>query len=385
MNSLAHLDAAAGIIMTSASLVYLAAAMLLLRRWSSRRVPRAERLPPVTILKPLCGTEPLLYENLRTFCDQDYPEFQIIFGVRDKNDPAIGVARRLIDEFPALDLRLIIDDRIIGTNAKVSNLANMMSSVRHDTIVIADSDIYVGRDYLACLVGPLEDPAVGVVTCLYRARPHGLVSSYLQAMYVNEWFLPSVLVAKALGGSEFGFGSTLAVRAHVLKDIGGFHALADYLADDFMLGELARRQGLRTVLSPYLVETIAHEPGPAMLLAHELRWMRTIRTIQPWGYAGTWLTYAFPVSLCGAALVHSMPWSIGLPLLALALRIALHYVARQSLQLSYATNVWLVPVRDVLSFVVWLASFFSRRVTWRQQELSVDLIGRLQPDSEFKS
>lgn len=384
MNIVGHAVAVVGTIVTAASLIYLAVAVLALRAWASRRIPQAARLPPVTILKPLCGDEPMLYENLRSFCDQDYPEFQVIFGVRDGNDPATATVRRIIGDFPGRDLTLICDERVIGSNYKVSNLANMMPSVRHGIIVIADSDIRVGPDYLRCLVGPLEDPAVGLVTCLYRAQPYGPVWSRLGAQFINEWFLPSVLVACVLGSSAFGFGSTLAVRSRVLEEIGGFHALAGYLADDFMLGELTRRHGLRTVLSPYLVETLAYEPRLAVLVAHELRWMRTIRTVQPWGHMGTWLSYTFPVSLGGAVLIHSMPWSIGLPLMALALRIVLHYSARKSLQLSHSATVWLIPIRDVLCFVVWLGSFFSRRVTWRRQELSVHPNGRMEPGKELQ-
>lgn len=373
-----------GFTAAAASLAYLAAAVLAVRRWAARPFPRVEQQPPVTILKPLCGSEPLLYENLRSFCDQDYPAFQVIFGVRDGNDPAVQVARRLIEEFPHRDLGLIIDERLVGTNHKVSNLANMMPAVRHDRLVIADSDIRVGRDYLSALAGPLDDPAVGLVTCLYRARPVGTLWSRLGAQFVNEGFLPSVLVANMLGSTDFGFGATLAVRRTVLERIGGFPALADYLADDYLLGAQTRRLGLRTVLSPYLVETVVHEPSFAALVAHELRWARTIRLVRPWGHAGSLFTHAFPVSLIGAALIHSLPWSAALPLLALFLRLVLYSSVRSSLRLSDSATAWLVPFRDLLSFTIWSMSFLRRRVRWRQRELSVHTDGRMTPDKELQ-
>jgi ceramide glucosyltransferase len=383
LSALGHAAAAAGAVVTLASMTYMAGAIWALRVWSRREVPAATVLPAVTVLKPLCGDEPELYENLRSFCDQDYPEYQIVFGVRDTADPSVAVARRLQEEFTPHTVAVVVDARVIGDNLKVSNLANMLPAARHDCLFIADSDIRVGRDYLRRVVGPLNDPGVGVVTCPYRGRPVGSLWSRLGAMFINEWFLPSVLVARALGSSAFSFGSTLALRRASLDAVGGFAALADHLADDYLLGKLTRRRGLRTVLSPYLVETVVHEPGAAALLRHELRWARTIRTVQPWGYAGSWLTYTFPVSLAGAVLIHSLPWSVALPLLALTLRVVLHYTARNGLQLADPPFVWLVPLRDILCFIIWSGGFLNRRVTWRRQELAVRNDGRIEVDKEL--
>jgi ceramide glucosyltransferase len=371
-----------GFIITAAALAYLAAAITVVRRWASRAIPLAARPAPVTLLKPLCGDEPLLYENLRSFCEQDYPEFQIVFGVRDRDDPAAAVAQRLIDEFPERDIRLIIDGRSLGSNDKVSNLANMIGAARHAWLVIADSDIHVGRDYLRAVIGPLDDPAVGLVTCLYRARPVGRLWSRLGAQFINEGFLPSVLVGRALGATDFGFGATLALRREVLERIGGFPALADYLADDYRLGALTRRLGLRTVLSPYLVETVVHEPSLPALFAHELRWQRTIRLVRPGGHAGSVFTYALPVSLIGALLIASLPWSVISPLLVLVLRLVLYFSARSTLHLSDSATAWLVPFRDLLSFIIWSVSFLRRRVRWRQRQWSVRPDGRLIADKE---
>ncbi len=383
LSALEQAGTGVGALVCAASLLYMGVALWAMRAWRRRRMPQTTRFPPVTILKPLCGLEPRLYENLRSFCTQDYPDYQILFGVRDRDDPAIPVVQRLIDEHPRHDLTLIVDERVIGTNYKVSNLANMLPAARHDCLVIADSDIAVGPDYLRCLVPPLEDPTVGVVTCLYRGRAHGPVWSYLGTQFINEWFLPSVLVAAATGSRDFSFGSTLALRRAVLEDMGGFIALASHLADDYMLGALTRRLGKRTVLSPYLVETLVYEPRAADLVRHELRWARTIRLVQPWGYAGSGITHTFPVCLAGGALIHTMPWGLIPPLLALVLRLVLHYSARKGLQLTDPAPVWLVPWRDILSFGIWLWSYVGRRVTWRQKELSVQADGRIKEDKEL--
>jgi ceramide glucosyltransferase len=379
---LQHVFFMLGLVLGIVPLAYTVAAIGVLHAWARRRMSSAAELPPVTILKPLCGMEPELYENLRTFCTQDYPVYQMVFGVRHVGDAAVPVVRRLMAEFPELDLRLVVNDRVSGSNYKVSNLENMLPQARHAHLVLADSDIRVGPDYLRCIVGPLADPAVGVVTCLYRAQPRGSLWSRLGALFINEWFVPSVLIARAFGSSAFTFGSTIALRRQVLDDIGGFRTLASHLADDYMIGALARRRGLRTVLSPYVVETVVNEPGPGVLLAHELRWARTIRAVQPWGYAGLWITHAVPASVIGAVLIHSLPWSVVLPLAAIGLRLVLHYSARVALQLSGPAVAWLVPLRDILSFAIWFGSFLGRRVTWRERKLAVRLGGLMQVDKE---
>jgi ceramide glucosyltransferase len=374
--------AAIGALLAGASLVYIGGAIVALRAWARREVPEARESPPATILKPLCGPEPELYENLRSFCDQDYPQFQVIFGARDPDDPALTVARRLVREFPERDLRVVADERLIGSNRKVSNLANMMPGACHDLLVIADSDIRVGPDYLRRMLAPLLDPGVGLVTCLYRAHADRSPWSRIGAMAINEGFLPSVLVARALGSNAFGFGSTLAVRREHLEQIGGFASLAGHLADDYRLGELTRRRGLRTVLSPYLVETRVHEPDAAALWHHELRWARTIRAVRPWGHLFSVVTYALPMSLLAVALADGAPWALALPFLALGGRVMLHYAAGASLRLKEPRNPWLVPFRDLQSFAVWAASFLGRRVRWRRGDFSVASDGRMRADKE---
>ena len=230
------------------------------------RPTAAAKLPSVTIFKPLCGAEPETYECLRSFCDQDYPEFQVVFGVADVNDPVVPIIERLQAEFPARDLQLVVDRRQHGTSRKVSNLVNMLPAARHDYFVIADSDVRVERDYLSRIVAPLEDEAVGIVTCAYRGVPRSGVWSLLGSQFINEWFIPSVRVA-ALGGSRaFAFGVTIAMSRRVLCRIGGFMAIVNQLADDYRLGELTRNLGLRTVLSDVVVETFVAESSLAELV-----------------------------------------------------------------------------------------------------------------------
>jgi ceramide glucosyltransferase len=333
--------------------------------------------PPVTVLKPLRGAEPELYENLRSFCEQDYAEFQVVFGVRDAQDPAIAVVEQVMRDLPGRDLTLIVNDRVVGTNLKVSNLANMYGAAKHDLLVIADSDMRVDRRYLGTVVGPLLDPSVGVVTCLYAGRSVGGRWAAVGAMFINDWFLPAVLVARAFRSSPYCFGATMAVRRDALDAIGGLTTLACYLADDYMLGVLLSRRGLRVVLSPYLVETIVCERGARALFSHELRWARTIRTLQPLGHAMSFLTYSLVLSV--AYLLVSSWGALGLTIAggALALRFYVHYAVRTSLALREPARPWLVPLRDAFSAAVWAASFWGRTVQWRARRFTVASDGRI--------
>jgi ceramide glucosyltransferase len=359
-----------------AAVAYTAFALVRIRVFAGRR-ERPAAGPPVTVLKPLRGAEPGLYENLRSFCEQDYPVFQVVFGVRDASDPAIPVVERVMRDLPERDLALVVSDRVIGANLKISNLANMYGSAKHDRLVIADSDMRVGRDYLATVLAPLADPAVGVVTCLYRGRAAGGPWSVLGAMFINEWFLPSVLVARALAPGRFCFGATMAVRREALEAIGGFAALAPYLADDYVLGALMNARGLRVALSSYLVDDIVWEPDLAALFRHELRWARTMRTAQPLGYAMSFLTYSLVLSVV-YLLVSSLHALAGVVVgAALVSRVAVHYAVRASLGVTEPARPWLVPVREALCFGVWAASFWGRTVQWGGRKFSVSSDGRM--------
>ncbi len=357
------------------ALAYEGAAIAALLRWPRRPATTMPYTPPVTLLKPLHGEEPELYENLRSFVCQRYPVLQIVFGVHHAGDPAVAVVRRLQEEFPEHDLELVIDERTLGANRKVGNLHNMLSSARHDILVLSDADVRVAPDYLRDVVAPLADPAVGVVTCLYRGVPDRGIGSRLLAQHINEGFAPSVLVAQWLGPNTFCGGATLALRRATLDAIGGFAALADHLADDYLLGARVRALGLRTVLSHPLVDTRVHEDSLASCYRHALRWSRTIRTVQPLGHAFSFLTYPLPLALLAAPLGGLGLATLGL---ALILRIALHLAAQRAWGGATRTGDWTFLAADFLGLAIWLHALLGRRVHWRQEHFSVRADGRME-------
>lgn len=336
-------------------------------------------LPPISVLKPLCGTEPWLYEALRSFFCQDYPVYQLVFGVREATDPAIALVQRLQAEFPEREVVLVVDSTLIGTNAKVSNLANMMTRVRYDILVLADADIHVEPDYLKALAGPVQDPGVGVVTCLYRARPVDTLWARVGALFIQDWFVPQVLLAYALGSSDFAFGATIALRRDVLRAMGGLEAVASHLADDYELGARSRALGFRTVLSSYLVETTVNEPRFRDLVAHQLRWLRTIRVINPWGYTFSLVTFGMPLAAV-AALWARQDFVSALAFLALLLRLMLHF--RACRQLRTRPRAPLVPLADGLLCGLWGLGLLGQAVKWRGQALVVQADGSIKVNRE---
>jgi ceramide glucosyltransferase len=333
--------------------------------------------PAVTVLKPLCGADAQLYDCLRSFCEQTYPCFQIVFGVRDPGDPAVATVRQLQREYPRLDLELIIDPAEHGSSLKVSNLINMFRAARHDTLVLADSDVRVGPNYLAQVVAPLEEPEVGIVTCAYRGVSCGGPWSLLLAAFVNGWFMPSVYVAAAFGASAFVSGVTIALRRDALAAAGGFEAIADQLADDYRLGELTRAQGLATVLSDVIVETEIDERSARDLIRHELRWLRTIRAVRPGGYAAAFITFALPVAVLGALVAAWTEAALAMLAVTVLTRVLLHFEA--SRKRTAALELWVIPISDTLAFALWCWGFLSRRVHWRQALYRVARDGTVQP------
>jgi ceramide glucosyltransferase len=333
--------------------------------------------PPVTVLKPLCGAEHALYECLRSFCEQDYPRFQIVFGVSDSRDPAVAVVSRLMREFPSLDLKIVIDARSHGSSPKVSNLINMMALASYDHFVIADSDVRVTRSYLANVVAPLLDPRVGIVTCCYRGRRRAGLWSLLGCLFINEWFIPSVRVAAMAGSRSFAFGATIAIRREVLDSIGGFMSIANQLADDYRLGELTRRVGFRTVLSEVVVDTYVGARNLNELLRHELRWLRTIRAVHPVGHALSFITFGIPVAALGSLLAGGAFPALAMLGVTAAARLLLHATVRRPG--SARSHLLIVPLRDTLSFALWSWSFATRIVRWRNEHFRVTRNGAFQP------
>jgi len=377
MVPLLPLSQAVALVAASASIACLAVTLRCVGRRRSRPVVAAPPSRPVTILIPLCGVDRGLYENLASFCSQAYGCYQVVFGVRDASDPAIAVARRVIDDHPGVDVQLVVDSRILGRNHKVSNLANMVGAARHGTLVIADSDMRVGPDYLASVTAPLADPRVGAVTCLYRGVATGGLASKLGALLINEWFAPSVLLSLRFQRLCFCFGATIAVRRDALAAIGGFAALAPYLADDHMLGKRLDEHGYRVVLSPYLVDNVVHEADLRALFLHQLRWARTVRTVRPLGYTFSFVTYPLAITLLALAVSKGAPLAWGLVGCAVLLRIVLHYRARARFAIAAPATPWLLPLLDPFGLAVWVASFFGRRVRWRDQTLAVERGGEL--------
>ena len=361
----------------TASIVYLFWALWAVRAFGRLRPAAGTFTAPVTILKPVCGLDPGLYGNLRSFCEQDYPEFQVLFGVRDPDDPAIPVVERVIRDFPGRDLGFVVDERVIGTNLKVSNLANMFPQAKHDVLVVADSDMRVDRKYLSAVTAPFADPKVGAVTCLYKGTPVGGLPSVLGSMFINDWFLPSVLAALTFNPMRFCFGATMAVRREALEEIGGFSALASHIADDYMLGRLVSESGYSVELSRYVVENLVLEPDVKTLIRHEMRWARTVRSVQPLGYTFSFLTNAIPLALILVLVSGFAAAGWAMLALAIVLRVTLHNVVRASVGIRGPAMPWLVPARDILSFVVWGGSFFGRDVHWREQRFLLEADGQL--------
>ena len=386
MSSIHSLLSAIGLISLSVASGYALLALLAVLIWKGREGAKpAVKLPPVTVLKPLCGAEPGLYENLRSFCHQDYPQFQIVFGVCDRDDPALHVVERLVAEFPRVPIDVVIDPRQHGGNRKVSSLINMLGRARHDVLVMADSDAYVGPDYLTSVTAPLLDRKVGLVTCLYHGEPTARIWSRLGAMYVNEWYMPSVLLARLFGHEGYASGQTLCVRRETLQGIGGLRAIADHLADDYRLGELIRGLGLRIVISPYVLRAEHHEPTLDLLVRHEVRWMRTLRILRPRSFGLIFFGFSLPLAVMGLLLcdVDASPSAVAWTLFELTVvaRVALHFAHRLRGERPLLADLWLLPARDLLLCWVWWRTFFTSRITWRGSEFDVDAHGTMRSSS----
>jgi ceramide glucosyltransferase len=348
-------------------------------RWFVRRPDPAAPTtwPDVSILKPLSGFEAQLSENIETHFNQDYPgAVQYVFGVQDPEDGAIPVVKSLMERYPELDLRLVVNGAAHGSNRKVSNLINMVQIARHAIIVETDSDVAVGPNYLRTLAAALAQPGVGVVTCLYRGLPSGGFWSRLSVMAVHDHFLPGVALGLALGLARPCVGSTIALSRATLSAIGGFEKVANQLADDYAIGKAAREAGLQVVLSPMLVSHMFGEKSLGEVVRHELRWARTIFAVDPVGYIGSGVTHVLPLSLIGAALRGFDAWGLAAVLGALACRLFLKYRLTREFELPNP-NYALLFARDILSFAVYCWTFWSKRVSWRGRDFTVARDGTL--------
>ncbi len=374
MNPLAIvLAAAAGL-----GLVQHIAGLIAVRRFRAHGEPAGAR-PPITVLKPLHGDEPLLETALASFCVQDYPAYQIVFGVHDAADPALATVRRLMSRFPDRDLTVVVDATPHGSNGKIGNLINMLPSARHDALMIADSDVHVAPDLLTSVAAAMARPGTGLVTTLYTGLPaRPALASRLGATQITHAFLPGVLLGRALGRQDC-LGATMTLRRETLASIGGLPALANHLADDAVLGMLVRGRGLAVGLAGTVAATTVVETRLSELWRHELRWARTMRSVSPAGYALSALQYPLLWAALASVAAGFAAWSLALFAGAWVLRGGITRAIDRALRLAARAPVWLLPVRDLISVLLILASFAGDRVEWRGQVMRVDRPGGDRP------
>ncbi len=368
-----------------AALVYYALAIVAGWLWTrDRRRQRALGLgfaPPVTILIPVRGADVEAYQNFASFCRQDYPEFQLVFGCHNEHDSAVPIIRQLQTDFPSHSIDLVISANEIGANAKVSNLNNMLAQAAHEHLIVVDSDIRVTPDYLRRVIAPMQQARVGMVTCLYRGANATTFAGLLENIGIAATFGPEVMSSRALEGIQFALGSTVVMRRAILNEIGGFPAVADYLADDFRLGNLTAAAGYEVVLSDYVVSHIAAPDTMKSMLQHQLRWARAVRISRPKGYAGLILTHGLATSLLLLLTlgVTTFGWTL------VALTLLLRFIAaifagvvlmQDRVLLKY---LWLVPIRDLMGFGVWIVSFVGKEIRWRGNRFIVRRSGKIEP------
>jgi ceramide glucosyltransferase len=336
------------------------------------REQHAEKLSrntlPISILKPLKGIDPGMYESLRSHCLQDYPEYEIVFGVKEASDPSVEFVDRLKHEFPDHSIRLIVCEKNLGTNTKVSNLAQMLPHSRYEILLVNDSDIRVESSYLAQVAPMLSDPKIGLATCLYRGIAADTIGSRLESLGVSTDFIPGVLAARLVeGGVHFGLGSTLAFRRHDLQAIGGFEPLADYLADDYEIGRRIASLGLQIKLAASVVETFLPSYSLGEFFNHQLRWARTVRESRPAGYVGLLVTFGFVWASLAVISARGASWAWILFVLTCFIRAAAAFVIGSTVLRDRQVSRWLplIFVRDVIAVFVWIGSFAGNTILWR--------------------
>ena len=368
-----------------AALVYYAIALVAGCLWArDRRRQRALGLhftPPVSILIPVRGADVEAYKNFASFCEQDYPDFQLVFGCRDEHDSAVPIIRQLQADFPPRPIDMVISAQKIGANAKVSNLHNMLAQAVHDYLIVVDSDIRVTPDYLRRVIAPLQQRDVGMVTCLYRGAQATTFAALLENIGIAATFGPEVVSSRALEGIKFALGSTVVTRREILETIGGFRRVADYLADDFLLGNLTAAAGYEVVLSDYVVDHIAAPDTIKTMLQHQLRWARSVRISRPKGYAGLILTHGLATSLGLLLLLGITAFGWVIVALTVLLRFAAAIFVGVVLMKDQVLlkSLWLVPVRDLIGFGVWLMSFGGNEIYWRGHRFVVRRSGKIEP------
>jgi len=356
------------------SLVYSALVIVAALRYRSIRPPDLRRSEPISVLKPLSGLDLDLEQNLRTFFEQDYPEFEILFAMRDADDPAAAVVAKLQREYPHVSSRVLITGEPPYPNAKVFSLDRMLTAAEHDLVVMSDSDINVTPDMLRTIAAEFQDPRLGVATCPYRAVAGPSFWSKMEATGMNTDFLAGILVARMLEGMQFAVGPTIAARRGALASIGGFDRLKDYLAEDFVMGKFAAQAGHGVSLSSYVIEHHIGSSNLRHIAEHRLRWSRSTRRSRPSGYAGQIFTMPFPLALLVVA-ANPAFWPL-IPI-AFAVRAAAAWTVSAHV-LRARINWFLLPLEDLAGFFFWIAGFFGNTIIWRGRRY------RLESDGRFK-
>jgi ceramide glucosyltransferase len=328
-------------------------------------------LPPVSILKPLKGLDPQMWEAFCSHCEQDYPEFELIFGVSDPNDPAIALVLRLQEKYPNRRIELLVCPRDLGNNRKLGTLAQMLPAAHHEILLVNDSDIRVAPDYLRRVIAPLAESTIGMVTCLYRGIPRPTLGSRLEALGISTDFVPGVLSARFIErGLHFGLGSTLAFRRSDLQAIGGFEAMVDYLADDYEIGNRIAGLGKRIELSEVVVETFLPAYSFREYVDHQLRWARSVRGSRSWGYVGLLLTFGLSWATLALLAGRGAVWAWWLFAVTVAARFAVGLAAALAVldDVQPLRDLFLLPLRDLIAPVIWAMGLVGNRIFWRGDE-----------------
>lgn len=352
-------------------------------RFHSRQQTPAEGFQPaVTLLKPLCGLEPRLAENLESFFLQVYPQFEIIFGARNAEDPAIRIVERLMAKYPYVPARVCYSGEPDRPNAKVCSLEKMVEHARADVYIISDSDVQVGPKYIAEVVAPLADPQVGLVSCLYRGVPTGGLWSRLEALGMSVEMTSGVVVSNVLEEMKFALGPTMVVRRDAVEKMGGIGVLAEYCADDYLLGNLVAGQGLKVVIPNHVIDHIVLNRSFMDSVRHQVRWMKSTRFSRPKGHFGTALTFAMPFGVLGLV----AGFGAGRPVLALSL-LGWAVLNRMIMSLASGWGVvhdsnavkycWLYPLRDLMGFFFWTASYWGKEIVWRRERYKLSYGGKM--------
>jgi ceramide glucosyltransferase len=367
-------------ILSLAALVYYLVAIHAARRFFSQpiRMPAVDK-PAVSILIPLCGADFRAYENYASVCRQDYPVFQLVFGVMDPRDSSLAVIRKLKTDFPETDIELVVDGAAHGSNPKISNLCNMMRGARHEVLVLLDSDIRIQPGFLTRVAPHALNPKIGLATCFYRGAGAPGTAARVEAVGITAEFAAGVLVAWLTEGMSFALGAAVATTRDKLAAIGGFEALADYLADDYMLGQLFRKAGYEVQLLPEVVETVLPRASFAQLLKHQVRWSRGIRACRPGGHAGLIFTHGTVMALANWVVCGGSPPSTMLLTVVLGARLWMAWTVgvKHLGDALLARSFLLLPVRDLFSFLVWCVSLVGRRVEWRGRSYRIVHGGRI--------